>query len=102
MITRAALRTPDVIRQAREHLSRGRVSMDLLDASIGRSWQRCLEHGLRPGARLLELPKLDSSELRLRRETHRRLIELADPSSSKSPRTCAAASCCSRRRTPRC
>ncbi|WP_445156467.1 sigma-54-dependent Fis family transcriptional regulator [Halomonas sp. E14] len=79
MITRAALRTPDVIRQAREHLSRGRVSMDLLDASIGRSWQRCLEHGLRPGTRLLELPKLDSSELRLRRETHRRLIELADP-----------------------
>ncbi|MFQ3788550.1 sigma-54-dependent Fis family transcriptional regulator [Halomonas sp. A29] len=78
MNTRAALRTPDVIRQAREHLSRGQLPMDLLDASIGRSWQRCLEHGLSPGIRL-DLPRLDSRELRLQRETHRRLIELADP-----------------------
>ncbi|MGR4066272.1 sigma-54-dependent Fis family transcriptional regulator [Billgrantia sp. C5P2] len=78
MNTRAALRTPDVIRQAREHLSRGQLPMDLLDASIGRSWQRCLEHGLSPGIRL-DLPRLDSRELRLQCEQHRHLIELADP-----------------------
>ena len=83
MTIRAALRTPDVIRQAREHLSRGQLPVDLLDASIGRSWQRCLEHGLLPGTRL-ELPRLDSGELRLQREAHRRLIELADPLVSRA------------------
>ncbi|QTF94286.1 sigma-54-dependent Fis family transcriptional regulator [Halomonas sp. BM-2019] len=78
MITRAALRTPDVIRQAHEHLRRGQLPIDLLDASIGRSWQRCMEYGLRLDTRP-ELPRLESSELRQQRETHRRLLELADP-----------------------
>lgn len=83
MTIRAALRTPDVIRQVREHLSRGQLPVDLLDASIGRSWQRCLDHGLLPGTRL-ELSQLDSGELRLQREAHRRLIELADPLVSRA------------------
>lgn len=79
MISRAALRTSDVIRQAREHLLRGQqLPLGMLDACIDRSWQRCMEHGLQPGTRP-ELPRLDSSELRTQRETHRRLIELADP-----------------------
>jgi len=79
MISRAALRTSDVIRQAREHLLRGQqLPLGMLDACIDRSWQRCMEHGLQPGTRP-ELPRLDSGELRTQRETHRRLIELADP-----------------------
>lgn len=79
MISKTVLRTPDVIRQAREHLLRGQqLPMGMLDASIDRSWQRCIEHGLQPGS-LPELPRLDSGELRAQREMHRRLIELADP-----------------------
>ncbi|HCA02725.1 MAG TPA: sigma-54-dependent Fis family transcriptional regulator [Halomonas campaniensis] len=79
MISKTVLRTPDVIRQAREHLLRGQqLPMGMLDASIDRSWQRCIEHGLQPGS-LPELPRLDSGELRTQREMHRRLIELADP-----------------------
>ncbi|MCD6439476.1 MAG: sigma-54-dependent Fis family transcriptional regulator [Halomonas sp.] len=79
MISKTVLRTPDVIRQAREHLLRDQqLPMGMLDASIDRSWQRCIEHGLQLGS-LPELPRLDSSELRTQREMHRRLIELADP-----------------------
>ncbi|MCG6656738.1 sigma-54-dependent Fis family transcriptional regulator [Halomonas campisalis] len=78
MIARAALRTTSVIRQAHEHLRRGHLPVDLLDASIGRSWQRCLEHGLHPGHQP-DLPRLNTLELRQHRETHRRLLELADP-----------------------
>lgn len=79
MISKTVLRTPDVIRQAREHLLRDQqLPMGMLDASIDRSWQRCIEHGLQPGS-LPELPRLDSGELRTQREMHRRLIELADP-----------------------
>ena len=79
MISKTVLRTPDVIRQAREHLLRGQqLPMGMLDASIDRSWQRCIEHGLQPGS-LPELPRLDSGELRTQCEMHRRLIELADP-----------------------
>ncbi|MCC5901974.1 MAG: sigma-54-dependent Fis family transcriptional regulator [Halomonas sp.] len=79
MISRAALRTSDVILQAREHLLRGQqLPVGMLDAGIDRSWQRCIGHGLQPDTRP-ELPRLDSGELRAQRETHRRLIELADP-----------------------
>ncbi|UTA79592.1 sigma-54-dependent Fis family transcriptional regulator [Halomonas sp. XH26] len=79
MISKTVLRTPDVILQAREHLLRGQqLPMGMLDASIDRSWQRCIEHGLQLGS-LPELPRLDSGELRAQREMHRRLIELADP-----------------------
>ncbi len=78
MPIKAALRTSDVMRQAHARLRRGQLPVDLLDATIGRSWQRCLEHGLRPG-RLPELPRLSGGELRDRRDAHRRLIELADP-----------------------
>ncbi|GEK47515.1 sigma-54-dependent Fis family transcriptional regulator [Bisbaumannia pacifica] len=78
MPTKAALRTSDVMRQAHARLRRGQLPVDLLDATIGRSWQRCLEHGLTPGSRP-ELPRLSGGELRDRRDAHRRLIELADP-----------------------
>lgn len=78
MPTKAALRTSDVMRQAHARLRRGQLPVDLLDATIGRSWQRCLEHGLTPDSRP-ELPRLSGGELRDRRDAHRRLIELADP-----------------------
>ncbi|WP_355662319.1 sigma-54-dependent Fis family transcriptional regulator [Halomonas salifodinae] len=78
MPTKAALRTSDVMREAHAQLRRGELPVDLLDATIGRSWQRCLEHGLGPGS-LPEMPRLSGGELRDRRDAHRRLIALADP-----------------------
>ncbi|MDR5903474.1 sigma-54-dependent Fis family transcriptional regulator [Halomonas icarae] len=78
MLTKAALRTTEMMRQAHARLRRGQLPVDLLDASIGRSWQRCLDHGLSPG-RVPELPRLSGSELRDRRDSHRRLIALAEP-----------------------
>src|SRR5690554_951683 len=78
MSTKSALRTTEVMRQAHARLRRGQLPIDLLDASIGRSWQRCLEHGLSPG-RVPDLPRLSGGELRDQRDANCRLISLADP-----------------------
>lgn len=75
---RSAVRSPDVIRQARHLLRQGTVAMDMLDPCIGRSWQRCLAQGVLPGG-THEIPRLSQTELKDLRESHDTLLKLSDP-----------------------
>ncbi|MGM0571361.1 MAG: hypothetical protein ACQET2_11640, partial [Pseudomonadota bacterium] len=75
---RTVLRTPEVIRQAYLQAERGHVSTDLLDASIGQSWLRCLESGLRVGSEP-ELPQMASAELKHELGRHQRFLKLSSP-----------------------
>ncbi|MGQ7248246.1 sigma-54-dependent Fis family transcriptional regulator [Halomonas sp. V046] len=75
---RSVLRTPEVTRQAHQLLRHGTLPIDMLDASIWRSWERCLALGLGPDSRH-ELPRLSRPELRDQLDDHRRLIALAEP-----------------------
>nr|WP_298250166.1 sigma 54-interacting transcriptional regulator [uncultured Halomonas sp.] len=78
MSTKAALRTTAVMRQAHDQMRYGQLPMDLLDASIGRSWQRCQDYGLSTGC-APELLRLSGSELRDQCDANHRLISLVDP-----------------------
>jgi len=75
---RTVLRTPEVIKQAYLQAERGHVSTDLLDASIGQSWLRCLESGLRVGSEP-ELPQMASGELRHELGRNQRFLKLSSP-----------------------
>lgn len=75
---RSTVRSPDVIRQARQLLRQGTVAMDMLDPCIGRSWQRCLALGVLPGG-AHEIPRLGQTELKHLRESHDTLLRLSDP-----------------------
>ena len=75
---RSAVRSPDVIRQARHLLRQGTVAMDMLDPCIGRSWQRCLALGVLPGG-THEIPRLSQTELKDLRDSHDTLLRLSDP-----------------------
>ncbi|WP_104205133.1 sigma-54-dependent Fis family transcriptional regulator [Billgrantia saliphila] len=77
MYNKAALRTPGVMRQAHQQIRAGTLPVDLLDASIGRSWQRCLEYGLLDGK--IDFPRITRAELREQCLANRRLVELAEP-----------------------
>lgn len=75
---RTVLRTPEVIKQAYLQAERGHVSTNLLDASIGQSWLRCLDSGLRVGSEP-ELPQMESGELRHELDRNRRFLRLSSP-----------------------
>ncbi|MCK7543516.1 sigma 54-interacting transcriptional regulator [Marinobacter bryozoorum] len=75
---RTVLRTPEVIKQAYLQAERGHVSTDLLDASIGQSWLRCLESGLRVGSQP-ELPQMAGGELKHEMGRNERFLRLSSP-----------------------
>ncbi|WP_339804482.1 sigma-54-dependent Fis family transcriptional regulator [uncultured Marinobacter sp.] len=75
---RTVLRTPDVIKQAYLQAERGHVSTDLLDTSIGQSWLRCLESGMRVGSEPA-LPQMAGRELKHEFERNERFLKLSSP-----------------------
>ncbi len=80
-MTPMSLRGPDAaLRRARHLLQEcGELPNGLIHDHVARSWRRCLDAGLAPVGRLLEVPHLDARELARSAERRQDLIANARP-----------------------